>query len=140
MRADARAAESERAPEPDSGQTTGSHPTQTSETAAGGGMPDDDGLAGHPALRALHQALELARAREARLREDNHRLAEALEQAEQELAALPALRDDAEVGRRARDAAVRLEVLESSASWKLTRPLRSLSLELRRVAELLRRG
>lgn len=89
-------------------------------------------------IAALEQELELARAREARLRADNHQLADALERAERELTELPTLRDEAEIGRRARDAELRLAMLESSSSWRLTRPLRAMSTEVRRVAERLR--
>lgn len=91
-----------------------------------------------PTLRSLQHELELARATEARLRHDNQRLARALEQAERQLAYLPTLREDAEVGREAPGAAYRLQVLEHSLSWRLTRPIRSLSMEARRVTERLR--
>ncbi len=106
------------------------------EAAPSSAAPDRDALDG---LRSLHQELELAHAREARLQVDNHRLAQALETAERELTDLPTLREEAEIGRRARDAALRLQVLETSSSWKLTRPLRSLAAEARRVAERLGR-
>lgn len=89
-------------------------------------------------LRELQQELELARARETRLQIANHRLAEALEQAARQLADLTTLREDAEIGRRAGDAALRLQVLESSLSWRLTAPLRAM-MEAQRMAERWRR-
>lgn len=89
-------------------------------------------------LRALQQELELARAREQRLQTDNRRLATALEQAELQLADLSTLREEAEFGRRARDTSLRLQVLESSTSWRVTRPLRAVSNVARLVAERLR--
>jgi len=99
---------------------------------------DHDAPATQTAVRSLQQELELARAREARLQADNHRLAGALEQAELQLADLSTLREEAEFGRRARDAALRLQLLQSSTSWKLTRPLRAASMAARYVAERLR--
>ena len=100
--------------------------------------PDADAAASQVALRLLQQELEVSRAREERLRADNHRLAEALEQAERQLADLTTLREEAEIGRRATGAALRLQVLESSSSWRLTRPLRMM-MEARRAAERWRR-
>ena len=94
----------------------------------------DDVRPGHQdAERGLRQELELANAREARLRADNSTLANALERAEQQLGELPTLREEADIGRRQRDAAVRLQVLQQSSSWRMTWPLRLLARELRRL-------
>lgn len=98
----------------------------------------DDALASQTAIRSLQQELELARARERRLQVDNHRLATALEQAERQWADLSTLHEEAEFGRRARDAALRLQMLESSTIWRLTRPLRIMSMAARYVSERLR--
>jgi hypothetical protein len=100
--------------------------------------PDADQQAVLDGERELRQALELARAREARLQADNRTLVEALERAERQLGELATLREEAEIGRRQRDAAFRLQVLESSSSWRLTRPLRLVSVELRRLLERIR--
>jgi hypothetical protein len=96
---------------------------------------DGDGRGGQDAERALRQELEVANAREARLRAENRTLADALEHAEQQLGELPTLREEAEIGRRQRDAAVRLQVLLQSSSWRVTWPLRFFSRELRRVRQ-----
>lgn len=77
----------------------------------------------------------MANAREARLRAENRTLAGALEHAEQQLGELPTLREEAEIGRRQRDAAIRLQVLLQSSSWRVTWPLRFFSRELRRVRQ-----
>lgn len=98
-----------------------------------------DAVASESALRSLQHELELAGTREARVRHDNQRLAKALEQAERQLAYLPTLREEAEVGRRTQGTAYRLQLLEHSLSWRVTRPMRSLSMEVRRVTERLRR-
>ncbi len=108
-------------------------------SAAHDQAPEPEALSDQSPLVALQRELELARAREARLQLDNHRLAKALEEAERELADLATLREDAELGRRAHDAAIRLQMLEGSASWRLTRPLRSIATEARRAAERWRR-
>lgn len=98
--------------------------------------PPDDQEGGHQdAEWALRQELQTANAREARLRADNRTLADALEHAEQQLGELPTLREEAEIGRRQRDAAVRLQVLQQSSSWRITWPLRFLTRELRRLRQ-----
>ena len=89
---------------------------------------DPDGPARTIALeqRVAELARELAqmRGREAGWQAERSRLLDALEAAEREVADLPALQYEAEV---TRDTAYWLAVVQSSWSWRLTRPLRAVS-------------
>jgi hypothetical protein len=72
----------------------------------------------------LERELAQMRGREATWQAERSRLLAALEAAEQEVADLPALQYEAEV---TRDTAYWLSVVQSSWSWRLTRPLRAVS-------------
>ena len=91
------------------------------------------GATGDPAVdAALSRAqAELAtlRRREASYEAQIKQLTRALETAEQELAAVPGLREELDA---ARDSVHWLEVTQSSLSWRLTRPLRWLTRLVRR--------
>jgi hypothetical protein len=78
----------------------------------------------------LERELAQMRGREATWQAERSRLLAALEAAEQEVADLPALQYEAEV---TRDTAYWLSVVQSSWSWRLTRPLRAVSGMARRV-------
>ncbi len=77
--------------------------------------------AGETDLRRAQAELAVLRRRQGALEAQIAHLTRALEAAEQELAALPPLRDELEA---ARDAAHWLEVTKTSLSWRLTWPLR----------------
>jgi hypothetical protein len=70
----------------------------------------------------LERELAQMRGREEIWRAERSRLLTALATAEGEVAELPALRQETQ---RARDAAYWLAVVQSSWSWRLTRPLRA---------------
>jgi hypothetical protein len=72
----------------------------------------------------LERELAQMRGRERSRHAERIRLLAALEAAEQEVADLPALQYEAEV---TRDTAYWLAVVQSSWSWRLTRPLRAVS-------------
>jgi hypothetical protein len=72
----------------------------------------------------LERELAQMRGREATWQAERGRLLAALEAAEREVADLPALQYEAEV---TRDTAYWLAVVQSSWSWRLTRPLRAVS-------------
>jgi hypothetical protein len=72
----------------------------------------------------LERELAQMRGRETNWRAERGRLLAALEAAEREVADLPALQYEAEV---TRDTAYWLAVVQSSWSWRLTRPLRAVS-------------
>jgi hypothetical protein len=72
----------------------------------------------------LERELAQMRGRETSWHAERSRLLAALEAAEQEVADLPALQYEAEV---TRDTAYWLTVVQSSWSWRLTRPLRAMS-------------
>jgi hypothetical protein len=72
----------------------------------------------------LERQLAQMRGREVGWQAERSRLLAALEAAEQEVADLPALQYEAEV---TRDTAYWLTVVQSSWSWRLTRPLRAMS-------------
>jgi hypothetical protein len=72
----------------------------------------------------LERELAQMRGREAGWQAERGRLVAALEEAEREVADLPALQYEAEV---TRDTAYWLAVVQSSWSWRLTRPLRAVS-------------
>jgi hypothetical protein len=89
---------------------------------------DPDGHARTIALEQrvaeLERELAQMRGREAGWQAERSRLLAALEAAEREVADLPALEYEAEV---TRDTAYWLAVVQSSWSWRLTRPLRAVS-------------
>jgi DNA-binding IclR family transcriptional regulator len=70
----------------------------------------------------LERELARLRGREAGWRQERRRLLAALEAAERELVDLPALEHEL---RAARDTGYWLEVVQSSLSWRITRPLRA---------------
>jgi hypothetical protein len=98
--------------------------------------PGSDGrfprIAAERRIAELQRELARMRGREATWRAERSRLLAALAEAERELVELPALRYEAEV---TRDTAYWLAVVQSSWSWRLTRPLRTVS---RLVARVLR--
>jgi hypothetical protein len=73
-------------------------------------------------IAELERELAQMRGREAGWRTERGRLVAALEAAEREVAELPSLRYEMEV---TRDTAYWLAVVQSSWSWRLTRPLRA---------------
>jgi hypothetical protein len=75
-------------------------------------------------IAELERELARMRGREERWRTERSQLLEALEAAERELAELPALRRELQ---DTRDTWYWLTVVQSSLSWRLTRPLRALS-------------
>ena len=85
-------------------------------------------------VAVLQREVAQLRGREASWRAERTRLLAAFETAERELAELPAIRHEADVNR---DTAYWLAVVQSSLSWRLTRPLRALS---RLGTRLRRRG
>jgi len=72
----------------------------------------------------LQREVAQLRGRETTWRAERARLLAALEEAEQEVAELPAIRHEADV---TRDTAYWLAVVQASWSWRLTRPLRAVS-------------
>jgi hypothetical protein len=94
--------------------------------------PDDHArrIALEHRVAELERELAQMRGREATWRSERSRLLAALEAAEREVADLPALQYEAEV---TRDTAYWLAVVQSSWSWRLTRPLRAVSRLGRRV-------
>ena len=81
------------------------------------------------ALSRAQAELAMLRRREAAYVAQIKQLTRALETSEQELAAVPGLRDELDA---ARDSAHWLEVTQSSLSWRVTRPLRWVTQRMRR--------
>jgi hypothetical protein len=75
-------------------------------------------------IAELERELARMRGREESWRTERGQLLEALETAERELAELPALRRELQ---DTRDTGYWLAVVQSSLSWRLTRPLRAIS-------------
>jgi septal ring factor EnvC (AmiA/AmiB activator) len=87
------------------------------------------GASGEADLRHAQAELAVLRRRLGALEGQIGHLTRALETAEQELAALPPLRDELEA---TRDSAHWLEMTQASLSWRVTRPLRWLARAARR--------
>jgi hypothetical protein len=118
----------------ESGQSSVLHRGRESNRATAIADPDEHALriALEHRVAELERELAQMRGREATWRAERSRLLGALEAAEREVADLPALQYEAEV---TRDTAYWLAVVQSSWSWRLTRPLRAVS----RVAGRVRR-
>jgi hypothetical protein len=86
--------------------------------------PEAAAVALEQRIAELERDLARMRGREERWRTERSQLLEALDAAEAELAELPALRRELQ---DTRDTGYWLTVVQSSLSWRLTRPLRALS-------------
>ena len=121
------------------GPASALHPRRESNRATAIAAPDEHArrIALEHRVAELERELAQMRGHEATWQAERGRLLVALEAAEREVADLPALQYEAEV---TRDTAYWLAVVQSSWSWRLTRPLRAVSRLAGRVRRRPRRS
>ena len=110
----------------ESGPSSALHRRRESDRAIATANPEEHArrIALEHRVAELERKLAQVRGREANWQAERSRLLAALDAAEREVADLPALQYEAEV---TRDTAYWLAVVQSSWSWRLTRPLRAVS-------------